>query len=339
MNPFNGAGGKKQRSRRQWYWLRLAMAVVLGFTLTWTVASCTPKVNAPAASANAIVRIGYQPNGTLPLLRDRGTLEQRLDPLGVSVEWQEFSAGPAIMQAMGKNQVDIGQTGGVPPLFAQAEDISFVYIANEEPGPEKIAILVPKNSTLKTLSDLKGKKIAFTKASSAHYFLAQALTKARLDFSDVEIVFLPPPDAREVFAKGEVDAWIIWDPFQALAVEELQAQVLATGEGLTLDMNFYFASLAFLKQHADLIPPIVEELRQTGMWARQNPDAAAKILAAQLGLGQQTTLTIHQRATYNAQLLQDRAVKEQQRMADTFFRLGLLAKPIEIEDRVWKAKL
>lgn len=162
---------------------RLLCCFAIGFCLPFSLASCQKISSIDSAavlhnnleSAGAkIVPIGHQPFGT-PLLKARGTLEKHLAPLGIAVEWMQFPAGLPILKAMKEGKVDIGFVGGIPTVFTLSQQQPFVCVANAEPNSQSIAILVAKNSPIQHLADLKGKKIAFTEKSAAHYFLIQAL--------------------------------------------------------------------------------------------------------------------------------------------------------------------
>ena len=168
------------------------------------------------ASADTL-RIGYQKYGTLVLLRADGSLDKRLAEKGVDVRWTEFPAGPQLLEGLNVGSVDFGTTGETPPVFAQAAGADLLYVAHEPPAPLSEAILVPKDSPLKTAADLKGKRVAFNKGSNVHYLLVRALEDAGLSINDVTPVYLAPADARAAFERGSVDAWVIWDPFQAAA--------------------------------------------------------------------------------------------------------------------------
>jgi sulfonate transport system substrate-binding protein len=114
--------------------------------------------------------------------------------------------------------------GEAPPIFAQAAGANLVYVANEPPSPRSEAIVVPGDSGLKTVAQLKGKKIALNKGSNVHYLLVRAIEKAGLKYSDITPVYLPPADARAAFERGSVDAWVIWDPLLAAAEKQLGAR-------------------------------------------------------------------------------------------------------------------
>ena len=174
-------------------------------------------VFAYSASAPEQLRIGYQKYGTLIILKARGALEKRLAPLNVEAKWTEFPAGPQLLEGLNVGSIDYGTVREAPPIFAQAPAANLVYSANEPPAPSAEAIVVPKGSNIKSVTELKGKKVALNKGSNVHYLLVKALEKSGLAYKDIEPVFLSPADARAAFESGSVDAWVIWDPFLAAA--------------------------------------------------------------------------------------------------------------------------
>ena len=132
-----------------------------------------------AQAADKVVRIGFQKYGKLVLLKSKGTLEQKLAPHGYTVAWTEFPSGPPLLEALNAGAVDFGNVGETPPVFAQAAGIAFYYVAYEPPAPRGEAILLPKDSPIKTVADLKGRKIALNKGSNVHYFLVKVLEEGR----------------------------------------------------------------------------------------------------------------------------------------------------------------
>src|ERR1700759_4306729 len=154
-----------------------------------------------------VVRIGYQKYGKLVLLKSRGTLEPRLKALGYDVKWTEFQFGPPLLEAINVGAIDFGNTGETPPVFAQAAGAPIRYVAYEPPAQKGEAIVVPKNSPLKSMAGLKGKKVAVAKGSNAHYLLVKALEKAGLKYEDITPVYLAPADALAAFDRGAIDAW------------------------------------------------------------------------------------------------------------------------------------
>ena len=281
------------------------------------------------------LRIGYQKYGTLVLLKAKGSLEKRLAEQGIEVQWTEFPGGPQLLEGLNVGSIDFGTTGEAPPIFAQAAGADLLYVAHEPPAPTSEAILVPKDSALKSVSELKGKKIALNKGSNVHYLLVRALEDAGLKYSDIQPVYLPPADARAAFERGSVDAWVIWDPFQAAAEHQLQARTLRNGEGLVANHQFYLAARPYAEKHPEVVNVLVEEIRSVGGWIRQNSAEATQQVAPLLGLAPEITRTAVERQAYGAQLITPDVVEAQQQIADTFSDLKLIPKRLSIKDVIW----
>ena len=281
------------------------------------------------------LRIGYQKYGTLVLLKAKGSLEKRLAEQGIEVQWTEFPGGPQLLEGLNVGSIDFGTTGEAPPIFAQAAGADLLYVAHEPPAPTSEAILVPKDSSLKSVSELKGKKIALNKGSNVHYLLVRALEDTGLKYSDIQPVYLPPADARAAFERGSVDAWVIWDPFQAAAEHQLQARTLRNGEGLVANHQFYLAARPYAEKHPEVVNVLVEEIRSVGGWIRQNSAEATQQVAPLLGLAPEITRTAVERQAYGAQLITPDVVEAQQQIADTFSDLKLIPKRLSIKDVIW----
>jgi sulfonate transport system substrate-binding protein len=284
------------------------------------------------AQGKGALRIGYQKYGTLTLLKAKGDLEKRLAPQGIDIKWTEFSAGPAMLEALNVGSIDFGTVGEAPPIFAQAAGADLLYVANQPPAPAGEAILVPKDSPLKSVAELKGKKVALNKGSNVHYLLVKALEKAGVPYSAIQPVFLAPADARAAFEKGAIDAWVIWDSFFAAAEKQLGARILADGKGLVSNHQFYLASRGYADKNSQVIQAIVDELSRLDAWAIKHPTEVAKVLAPQIGLDLGITEVAAGRFAYGIKPITPAVAAEQQKIADAFFELKLIPKAIRISD-------
>jgi len=284
------------------------------------------------AQTPAQVRIGYQKYGTLTLLKGRGTLEKRLAARNIAVKWTEFPAGPVLLEGLNVGSIDFGTVGEAPPIFAQAAGARLVYVGHEPASPGSEAIVVPKDSALRTLADLRGKKIALNKGSNVHFLLVKALEKANIPYSAIQPIYLPPSDARAAFERGSVDAWVIWDPFLAAAEQQLGARVLADGRGLVSNHQFYLAARSFAEQQPELTRILIEEIAKVDDWGRANPVDVSIILSAQTGLPKNVVDLAASRYAYGVKPMSPEVVREQQRIADAFHALRLIPKPIAVKD-------
>lgn len=294
-------------------------------------AAALPAFAAFAQAPARTLRIGNQ-KGNLSLLKGRGTLEKRLAPLGVSIKWTEFTAGPVQLEALNVGSIDFGDVGEAPPIFAQAAGAPLAYVAATVPRPQSEAVIVPKASTLQSVKDLKGRKVALNKGSNVHYFLVKLLEKHGLAYGDVNVVFLPPADARAAFEKGSIDAWVIWDPFLAAAQKTLDARLLADAAGVVGNRAFYFSSLDYAGRNTDVIKILIEELDKVDQWAQANKGAFAAELAALWGLPQPVVELSVSRTRFGTGPITRAILAEQQQIADTFLALGLIPKKINLLD-------
>lgn len=315
----------------------------VGLCLTLVVAACsssqlTASNSSPSASPASsavkgdVVRFGYQKSTIL--LRARGVLEKRLNPEGVQVQWKEFPAGPPLLEALNAGAIDIGPVGESPPIFAQAAGADLVYAASIVPNPKGSGVLVLQDSPIKTVADLKGKKVAFAKGSSANYLTVQLLEKAGLKFSDIQPVYLAPADARAAFARGNVDAWVIWDPFYAAAETAIKSRVIADGEGLNKLGGYYIASRKFATEKPKILKAVLEEVRDLEVWSDEHRDEVASVLTDALKLDATAVKKATQRRQFGLKPVTEDLIAEQQKVADTYYQLKLIPKQISIQDTV-----
>jgi sulfonate transport system substrate-binding protein len=281
------------------------------------------------------IRIGYQKTGVLVVARQQATLEQHFNPLGIAVKWVEFSSGPPMMEAMNVGSVDYGSVGDSPPVFAQAAGAAIVYAAGQ-PITNGQGILVPKDSPIRSIADLKGKRIGFTKGSSAHNIVVQTLEKAGLTYADITPVYLTPPDAGPAFANGSIEAWAIWDPYFAIGETRQGGRILINSYEVTKTNSFYIANRDFAAKHGAILQQIVEVTAASGQWAERNRGEVARSLAAITGVPLDIQTVAAERANFVVGPVTDDIVTTQQGVADRFYKLGLIPKPVVVRDIVWR---
>lgn len=309
------------------------LRAVLGAVLAAAVA--TPAF-AQTAEAPKELRIGYQKYGTLVILKARGTLEKRLADKGVAVKWTEFPFGPPLLEAINVGSIDVGTTGEAPPIFAQAAGADLVYIGTEPPAPTAEALVVPKDAPIRSLADLKGKKIAVAKGSNANYLLLKLLEKGGLKLADVSVVYLPPADARAAFESGRVDAWSIWDPFLAAAEKQLNARAIADGTGAVANHQFYLAARGYADKHPEIVRILLDEIGKIDQWGKQNPKEVARFIAPLIGIELPVVELAAQRLSYGVRPVTDEVLAQQQKVADAFAELKLVPKRVRVADAAWK---
>ena len=278
------------------------------------------------------VRIGFQKgSANLLVLKNRGDLDGRLGEIGYAVSWAEFPSGPPLLEAMNAGSIDFGTTGASPPVFAQAAGNDLIYAAATVPSPFEEAILVPKDSTIRSVTELKGTRVAVTKGSSAHAHLVSALRTAGLAWEDVEPVYLSPADAKAAFDGGDVAAWSIWDPYSAVSEDGVGARSISNGESAGhVNRSFYLASRTFATEHRAVLDRLIGILEETDAWADERPAEVAKMVAAETGIAEATLLKVEERSAYGLEPVTPAVVGEQQALADLFFTLDLIPEKIDV---------
>ena len=300
------------------------------------VAGCAkkPEQQQSTKQENTTLNIGFQKYGILPIVKAKGELEKNLAAQGVNVKWVEFPAGPQLLEGLNVGSVVFGEAGEAPPIFAQAANPNLVYVANQPPAPTAEALIVQKDSPIQSIQDLKGKRIALNKGSNVHYLLLKLLEANNLTLNDIQPVYLPPSDARAAFEKGAVDAWVIWDPFLAAAEHQIHARVIANGEHLVSNHQFYLADRKFAEGHPEVLKTLVTTLNQTTDWVKTHPDDAAKLLEKPTALELGVLKTSISRMGFGVQPISEKVAKEQQYVADAFFAQKLIPKQLVIADAV-----
>lgn len=293
-----------------------------------------------AQSGPTTFRIGWQKGGILALAKASGAIETKLAERGIAVEWSEFTSGPPLLEALGANALDFGSTGDVPPLFAQAAGGDLVYVAASKGSKNGSAILVKQSSPIQSLADLKGKKVAFKRGSSSHNFIVKALRTADLTLDDIEAFDLGPSDAAPAFSTDQVDAWVIWDPYFAIAEQDPTTRVLVTTDGIVDSWGFYQANGAFARDHADIVAEVIAVLKQVGEAAQTNLDATISQISEITGVPepiQRIALTRDGADLGGIFPITDETIAYQQALADEFFALGIIPRELTISDIVWYA--
>ncbi|MFJ1299000.1 sulfonate ABC transporter substrate-binding protein [Pseudomonadota bacterium AL_CKDN230030165-1A_HGKHYDSX7] len=315
--------GRVRRGSRLAWLQQCALIFSLGLTGAGAV---------QAQEAPRELRIGFQKYGTLTIVKALGTLDKRLAEQGIKVRWTEFPAGPQLLEGLNVGAIDFGTVGEAPPIFAQAAGAALVYVANEPAAPTSEALLVPKDSPIQRVADLKGKRVALNKGSNVHYLLVKLLEQAGVAYQDIDVAYLTPSDARAAFERGSVDAWVIWDPFQAAAERQLGARVLADGTGVVKNYQFFLAARPFQEKYPAVIDAVIDEIRKGDAWARDHQAEAVALLEPVLGLPRPVVELAASRLAYGIVPITREVLAEQQQVADAFHALKLIPKPVKVLD-------
>ena len=305
---------------------------VLALGLGGAAAACAGGGSGPP------LRLGYQKNGVLFIAKQRGGTEGALQAAGVGrLVWSEFAAGPPLLEALAAKAIDFGSTGDAPPIFAQASGADLVYVAAVPLSGRAGALLVRRDSPFTAVADLKGRRLAYTRGSSAHVSADSLLATAGLSLKDVTSVNLVPADGAPALQRGDVDAWFTWDPFFASAERAGTARALATGVQGQRTYQFYLADRTVAETRPDQIRALLNHLRAEGAWAQAHPDEVAGIMAQATGVDVAVQRVVAERQDYAIQPITPAILADQQRLADRLAADGLASRRVTVADAAWKA--
>ncbi len=298
-------------------------------------ADSPPQVGEIRLPATPAVRIGFQPFGILWLLRASGALERAWGDGIRRVEWKAFGTGPALIEAMRAGEVDMGVVGEAPPLAAQVDEAPLVYLAAEPPSPEAEAIAVPVDSTIHRVAELRGRRIAVTRGTNAHFLLLRALEDAGLSPGVVDLLFVEPEMARALLAAGEADAWAIWDPFLASAEESGAVRILRDARQLASNRTFYVGTRDFVETSPQLADQFLAEIAKLGKTTAANPDAVVDLLGDSAGIQRAALLRALRRTRFGLRPFDGEIARAQQGVADQSLRGKLIERAISVAEARW----
>lgn len=327
--------------------IRFGTTGLLGLSTALVLNSCIPKtpqakisntainVSATSGIKTKVLRMGYQQAGDL--VRVTGVLEKRLKPLGIKVEWAQFAQGPQLMEAMNVGKIDLGSVGETPPIFAQAAGADIVYVVGSrrtQKSGRGSAIAVPPDSPIKSIKDIKGQKVVFQKASASHYFIIRALEDVGLKPKDIQVLSIPNVEASSAFLEGKISVWVTGDPHLARAEKLGKLRIIKTAEGLDTPGGYYIGRKQFAIDNPELLRIVIEEIDKIQRWAEVNPKETAKLIIPYQKLAPEVMDLILSRRGYGLRAISPELIKEQQRVADYFYKNGLLPKPVNIQEAV-----
>jgi aliphatic sulfonates family ABC transporter substrate-binding protein len=297
-----------------------------------------PAIRRSQAADAKTLRVGFQKGEGIEMTaKATRALENALGPKGYTIEWIEFQFGPPMLEAMRVGSIDVGAVGDTPPIFAQAARADLLYIAAEVGPPQ--SILLPPGSKIQTLADLKGKRLAFGRGSSAHSFVLLVLEKAGLRYDEIEPIYLGPADAGAAFERGAIDAWSIWEPYASLFNTRPGVLTLTTNTEIGQQYSFFLGNGPFVRANPALTSSVVDAFAATADHARTHRSEVAGVLGEATGIPVDVWSRALAQDTFQVQRVDDTVVRSQQKVADRFRVLGLVPIDIKVSDIVWRASV
>ncbi|MDT3720617.1 ABC transporter substrate-binding protein [Pseudomonas oryzihabitans] len=277
---------------------------------------------------------------TLRIADQKGNMRAQLEAAdglhdlpGYRIQWAEFPAAAPLAEALNAGAVDAGIIGDGPLLFALAAGAPVKAIAVDISDPYGTAVIVPRDSPLRSAADLKGKRIATGRGSIGHYIALKALDSVGLTAKDVSFRFLGPVDAKMALANGSVDAWATWEPYTAQAERVDGARVLVNGRGLWAGNSFLAATDTALADPAKraALQDYLDRLAAAQRWGYANLDSYAKTLAQIIGFPEAVARLQFERRQLHWEPIDAQVVADQQAAADFYHRSSLIPQRLDAQ--------
>lgn len=310
---------------------RTALPALLA-ALALALAGCSGGAadDAPADLSQVTLRVGDQAGIQQALVEASGAL----DGTPYKVEWAQFPAAAPLLEALRGEAVDVGIAGDAPTLTAlSSTDRITIVGATRSPSQGGLSLLVPKDSPIRSVADLRGRTVSpTTQGSIGHYLLLRALEEAGVPADQVKISFLQPVDAAAAMNSGAIDAWSTWDPYTAVAQRESGARVLRDAKGLGTGLTFLDANTEALEDPGTraALTDFTQRYGRALQWARENPKENAAIYARLTDRPAAVADLMAQRAQRETEPLGPELTTELQGVADRYSGYGVLRDPVDV---------
>ena len=292
------------------------------------------QVNGESTTLTTIT-LGYQKADPFDIARQRGVFAKKMKAKGYKIVWKQFQDGAAELQALKSGSIDYARLGDTPGIVNLAAGADFVYVAAGSTKSNGSGVLVKKTSSIKSIKDLKGKRVAYTKGTSSNYLLLSALKKAGMKSSDITWVNLDNSAASVAFNKGKVDAWATWDPMTSTAELTQDATLLVTGNnGISNNRDYVLSTSTFASNNKEVSSLLIEYLQDDMEWANQYHAKLIKMLSKSLNLSTKVVTRMVERRTYAMTAMNSTTIKEEQNVADLFYEEGLIKKKVDVKAAV-----
>jgi sulfonate transport system substrate-binding protein len=278
------------------------------------------------AQTRPLLRAGDQKGGLRALLEAAGELQG----IAYDIKWSEFPAAAPLAEALNADAVDFGPIGDAPLLFTLAAGSRVKAFAANRSDAYGTAILVAPNSPLQGAASLKGKIVATNRGSIGHFVTLKALASVGLKAGDIDLRFLPPPDAKLALTQGSIDAWATWEPYTALAETGGHAKVLVNGRGLWSGLSFLAATESALRDKRSVLQDFKLRVARAQVWSYRHPAEFGAALARIIGIPAEAARLQFERRATRWQDIDSQVIADQQRTADFYLEAGLVRQRLDV---------
>ena len=319
---------------------KILKTLSIGFTVVFAVVFLTGAVSPSFAAGGAgrddgaVLRVGAQPfplYSSIYVAYELGFLKEELDAGGAKFEGTEFNSGPLVNEAVAAGTQDIGFMADQPAIVARASGLPIQIIGSVAYGERALALLVPKDSPITKVEELKGKKIALTVGSYAQHLLVLLLEKAGLTVNDIELINLPASEQPATLSSGQVDAIVVWEQYISLLETSGTARVLADGTGVKRGNMVTYAIKEYAEKHPLVIEAYIKAGRRASDYIAANPKAAASAVAKHFGVTDEVMEKILGKFSFSPELSAE-DIAEITKVKDYLLAVGIIKNDVDMSE-------
>lgn len=324
--------------------LKRALSLVIAGTIGVMAAGCgqsgeqsssaaADSGSASSASESTVLRIGAQPYPLyIPVYvaKEYGYLDEELEAVGASYEWNEFDSGPLVNEAAAAGEIDMGFMADLPAIIAKSSGQEIEIVSNVAYGEKGLAVMVAPDSDITSIADLKGKKVAYATGSYAQHLLALLLDQEGLTINDVQSVNLAAGDQQTALTGGEVDAIVIWEQYISQFTSDGTAKVLADGTGVKRGNMITYFLTDYAEQNPDVVKAYIRALNRADEQLEADPDDCAEKIAADFNVDVELMKQIMGSFTYLTDLTED-DVNEITAVKDFSLESGIIRTDVDMD--------
>ncbi|WP_315719778.1 MULTISPECIES: ABC transporter substrate-binding protein [unclassified Bradyrhizobium] len=278
-----------------------------------------------SAVAQVTLRVGDQKGNARAVMEAAGVLKD----VPYTIAWKEFVAAAPLLEALSAGAIDTGLVGDAPFTFAAASGVPVKAIAAIRQTQEGLAMLVPETSPIRSFDDLKGKKIATGRGSIGHQLVLAALESRGWTTSDIQLIFLPPSDAKVAYTQGSVDAWSTWEPYVSQEEVLFKSRRVITGEGLTPGLSFQVATPSAIKEQRAALEDFAQRLAAARAWSLGHVESYAETWGRLMNIPPAVPLNWLKRAKVRIVPIDAAVAADEQKTIDLYTRTGLIKERLD----------
>jgi ABC transporter, substrate-binding protein, aliphatic sulfonates family len=299
----------------------------------------TVSVTAWGAQKPLVVRYAYQPgNPQIVIARDKGWLKDEFEKDGIAFEISKFSSGPAVIEALTGGQLDFAQAGDQPFIQAKANNVDIQMIAEYVATEKGEVLLATKKSGIKTIADLKGKKVGITVGALTHQLLYIFLNSVGLKTSDIQLINLQPADIRSSLESNNIDAGITWEPTASQILSSGSTVKITDATGYKNCICLIASPRKFLSEHEDVTVRLLKVLDKTVKWIKDNREEAIAIVAKDAGIDKSFIEPVFNTSSFDL-AIPDKDVKSVKDTARFLRKNGIIRKTVSVDELINRSYL